>query len=481
MSYGFAHECKIKYSELMYSNFLVLFSALPIACTVTVGIGNWKYFCCHGGISKQYPTIEQINQENRFLMELPEGQILHDLLWSDPIDRLIKNRNIAWNTPQPNDFPFNEERKTSFFFTKNACLRFLTKIGCQSMIRAHEAFPEGYHCCHFGIKPDPPFPMCFSFFGKYNYLESNPPCPASCLGLFHTTVYPMQFLTEKYSQQFHDNNFYAIDRSIERIGYEIQNIFNALKRRLQIDLQKQKVLQQLTQQVNQNKQFTFNDPRITHVSKKITTPRKCSPTLDIRRVNKRTDSSEIEQINVVRKQSSNEIKTIKKKTFKSTQMTIDDIHEMEEKWTQSALNSGLKVFFDNSENKSNSLHNSLNDSLTELDSSSKTNNSFNLEFNNSLKSISSSSRHNHLNATIGTQHPVKYEKDYVSRLYMEDSLPVTLKKMLEEMKDDEFDSDHEREIEAKEKKLFNQLKQQITDEIEVKIEEEIQVKSKDEK
>jgi serine/threonine-protein phosphatase PP1 catalytic subunit len=62
---------------------------LPVAAIV-----EEKIFCCHGGLSPNLKSMEQIRQITR-PTNVPDQGILCDLLWSDP-DKVIFNFDLIF-------------------------------------------------------------------------------------------------------------------------------------------------------------------------------------------------------------------------------------------------------------------------------------------------------------------------------------------------------------------------------------------------
>ncbi|ETO10375.1 hypothetical protein RFI_27003 [Reticulomyxa filosa] len=132
---------KYKYNLELYDAIMNCFDCLPI-----VAILNKRIFCCHGGISPDIYTIEEIDKLNRF-QEVPEEGPMCDLLWSDPADEYqideddetkeSEEKNVSW-------FAFNETRQRSYVFGISAIDDFLKRNKLDSIIRGHEANFDGY-------------------------------------------------------------------------------------------------------------------------------------------------------------------------------------------------------------------------------------------------------------------------------------------------------------------------------------------------
>ena len=64
----------------------------------------------HGGLSPKLKKVEDVNSIDRF-MEVPEKNVMCDLLWSDPVSSdngKLNNKDI--------DFTHNSKRKCSYYF-----------------------------------------------------------------------------------------------------------------------------------------------------------------------------------------------------------------------------------------------------------------------------------------------------------------------------------------------------------------------------
>lgn len=94
--YGFYDECKrrlvilmnrfitlsiksiFRYNIKLWKTFTDCFNCLPVAAIV-----DEKIFCCHGGLSPDLQSMEQIRRIMR-PTDVPDQGLLCDLLWSDP-------------------------------------------------------------------------------------------------------------------------------------------------------------------------------------------------------------------------------------------------------------------------------------------------------------------------------------------------------------------------------------------------------------
>ena len=131
------------------------FDMLPLAAIINNG-----FLCLHGGLSPDMVLKNDIEKFNRRI-EPPGVGIFCDILWSDPTiheDGGLEGTNEA--------FAFNQVRNCSFFFGLDACNRYLKKNNLITLIRAHEAQPDGYKCHHWGNEG---FPQVITIFSAPNY------------------------------------------------------------------------------------------------------------------------------------------------------------------------------------------------------------------------------------------------------------------------------------------------------------------------
>lgn len=67
-----------RYNIKLWKTFTDCFNCLPVAAIV-----DEKIFCCHGGLSPDLQSMEQIRRIMR-PTDVPDQGLLCDLLWSDP-------------------------------------------------------------------------------------------------------------------------------------------------------------------------------------------------------------------------------------------------------------------------------------------------------------------------------------------------------------------------------------------------------------
>ncbi|VEL25571.1 unnamed protein product, partial [Protopolystoma xenopodis] len=129
--YGFYDECWLhflfiicRYNIKLWKTFTDCFNCLPI-----VAIVDEKIFCCHGGLSPDLLSMEQIRRIMR-PTDVPEQGLLCDLLWSDP-DKEI----TGWG---------ENDRGVSYTFSAEIVAKFLQKHDMDLVCRAHQVVEDGY-------------------------------------------------------------------------------------------------------------------------------------------------------------------------------------------------------------------------------------------------------------------------------------------------------------------------------------------------
>uniref|UniRef100_A0AAZ3QDC7 Serine/threonine-protein phosphatase n=1 Tax=Oncorhynchus tshawytscha TaxID=74940 RepID=A0AAZ3QDC7_ONCTS len=122
--YGFYDECKRRYNIKLWKTFTDCFNCLPIAAIV-----DEKIFCCHGGLSPDLQSMEQIRRVMR-PTDVPDQGLLCDLLWSDP-DKDV----LGWG---------ENDRGVSFTFGSEVVAKFLHKHDLDLICRAHQVVEDGY-------------------------------------------------------------------------------------------------------------------------------------------------------------------------------------------------------------------------------------------------------------------------------------------------------------------------------------------------
>ncbi|CAB3401767.1 unnamed protein product [Caenorhabditis bovis] len=122
--YGFYDECKRRYNIKLWKTFTDCFNCLPVAAII-----DEKIFCCHGGLSPDLQSMEQIRRIMR-PTDVPDQGLLCDLLWSDP-DKDV----TGWG---------ENDRGVSFTFGPEVVGKFLHKHDLDLICRAHQVVEDGY-------------------------------------------------------------------------------------------------------------------------------------------------------------------------------------------------------------------------------------------------------------------------------------------------------------------------------------------------
>lgn len=122
--YGFYDECRRRYNVKLWKTFCDVFNCLPVSAIV-----DEKIFCCHGGLSPEHTSMEQIRKISR-PTDVPDQGLLCDLLWSDP-EKDMK----GWG---------ENDRGVSFTFGPDVVKRFLDKFDLDLVCRAHQVVEDGY-------------------------------------------------------------------------------------------------------------------------------------------------------------------------------------------------------------------------------------------------------------------------------------------------------------------------------------------------
>ncbi len=128
--YGFYDECKRRYSIRLWKAFTDCFNCLPVAAII-----DEKVFCCHGGLSPDLQSMEQIRRILR-PTDIPDQGLLCDLLWANP-DKDIDGwgENVAG--------VYGEDSR-SFTFGKDVVSKFLHRHDLDLVVRGHQLVEDGY-------------------------------------------------------------------------------------------------------------------------------------------------------------------------------------------------------------------------------------------------------------------------------------------------------------------------------------------------
>jgi len=102
----------------LWKTFTDCFNCLPIAAII-----DEKIFCCHGGLSPDLQSMEQIRRIMR-PTDVPDQGLLCDLLWSDP-----DKETMGWG---------ENDRGVSFTFGAEVVAKFLHKHDLDLICRAHQ-------------------------------------------------------------------------------------------------------------------------------------------------------------------------------------------------------------------------------------------------------------------------------------------------------------------------------------------------------
>jgi len=164
--FNFKDECLYKYDEDLYDAVMAMFDCLPIAATI-----NGKFLCCHGGLSPDISTLDDILQLDRF-KEVPREGPFCDLLWADPVDE-EKADDGDFDDEEANElttwFSYNETRQCSYVFGIDAVRTFLRKNNLTAVIRAHEAQFDGYKMQM--VNEQTQIPRVITIFSAPNYCD----------------------------------------------------------------------------------------------------------------------------------------------------------------------------------------------------------------------------------------------------------------------------------------------------------------------
>ncbi|MFX1265368.1 MAG: metallophosphoesterase [Promethearchaeota archaeon] len=123
--YGFFDVVRSQYNLDLFDAYCEVFKSLPVA-----GINSNGVFSCHGGIPEGVENLSQIQSIERRFADL-DNPVLYELVWNDPLD---------------GDFHFRSNMRGggTRTFGRLAFDKFVNNTSIKLMIRAHEAFSEGY-------------------------------------------------------------------------------------------------------------------------------------------------------------------------------------------------------------------------------------------------------------------------------------------------------------------------------------------------
>ncbi|MHA2502249.1 MAG: metallophosphoesterase [Candidatus Kariarchaeaceae archaeon] len=122
--YGFRGYCTGIYGSAIYDKFAAAFQQLPLAALV----GDWALIC-HGGIPNGHLSLREMRISLK--PKEPEEGTYAQMLWNDP-DPAIEN------------FGPSMRGQHYYRFGGTVFNQFMDHYGLKYLIRAHQAFPEGY-------------------------------------------------------------------------------------------------------------------------------------------------------------------------------------------------------------------------------------------------------------------------------------------------------------------------------------------------
>ena len=128
--FGFYDECKRRYNIRMWKTFTDCFNCLPVAAII-----DEKIFCCHGGLSPDLQSMEQIRRIMR-PTDVPDQGLLCDLLWAN-LNSEINGWGENYNGP-------NEPEPCSFSFGPEIVSKFLAKHDMDLIARGNQVVEDGY-------------------------------------------------------------------------------------------------------------------------------------------------------------------------------------------------------------------------------------------------------------------------------------------------------------------------------------------------
>jgi serine/threonine-protein phosphatase 2B catalytic subunit len=161
--HNFQQEATHKYGPAIYEMFMEVFDHLPLGAVIETEGTTGRVFCCHGGLSPAFKTIDEIQELDRVSEPADDGAIC-DLIWADPVeDDKFFNQN----------FSRNKERGCSVVFGYNPIYDFLDMNNLSFIVRAHQVEEKGYRELHFSQAPPGRIhPMVVTLFSAPNYCDS---------------------------------------------------------------------------------------------------------------------------------------------------------------------------------------------------------------------------------------------------------------------------------------------------------------------
>ncbi len=128
MNYGFMDVLYHTYSSewpFLFIRYNEIFANLPYAAKVK------KLLAVHGGIAEELGDLKQIESLPKKDM-IPSNRIAFQILWNDPSDKV---EEFADNISRGGD---------TRYYGKKALERFLHRNKLEGLVRAHEAYPDGF-------------------------------------------------------------------------------------------------------------------------------------------------------------------------------------------------------------------------------------------------------------------------------------------------------------------------------------------------
>ncbi|MBD3230579.1 MAG: hypothetical protein GF329_20535 [Candidatus Lokiarchaeota archaeon] len=126
-SYGFYNLILREFDESIYNSYKKIYGSIPLATSTDTGV-----LAIHGGVPENIPTLRQLDRIDRFTADVDfDDLIFMQLLWNDPTNRI-------------NDFSSSLRGGPIKVFGKKPFQKFLAKNNIKLVIRAHEAFMDGY-------------------------------------------------------------------------------------------------------------------------------------------------------------------------------------------------------------------------------------------------------------------------------------------------------------------------------------------------
>ncbi len=123
--YGFEMAVRRQFDQNTFNHYLRVFTSIPMAAMTSNNI-----FAVHGGIPEKTNSLDELQEPDRHHSNFPS-----DILFQ-----------MVWNDPQEADFGFRPNMRSTRARTygRRAFERFSQAINVQMIVRAHEAFREGF-------------------------------------------------------------------------------------------------------------------------------------------------------------------------------------------------------------------------------------------------------------------------------------------------------------------------------------------------